>query len=270
MKRIIFSCVLSIIMLFTIVSASEELILIQNEVQRFSTGCNGGQIELLSAQFKKAMIKLSETKEIQENAKKSICGFDIEVQNSQESILGLSAIFILQGEHYGLTNENRIIQVDVGGNEVTVELIDANDISATISITDTQEIDEEETKQICNFVVKTNSHSFIYPDGKTEPIESFSVSIGSAYKFLRGDFDRDGEYKLNDAVSILDYLFRGGESPVCMDSIDVDDNGLIDISDAIGLLSYINNPANILNMPPPNSVPWGYDPTFDDFECCGF
>lgn len=84
--------------------------------------------------------------------------------------------------------------------------------------------------------------------------------------FTRGDFDRDSDVNVTDAVSIAHYLFLQGPAPVCMDSADSNDDGLLDISDPVYLLFYLfigNSP------PPPAPFPEaGIDPTFRDNLGC--
>ena len=84
--------------------------------------------------------------------------------------------------------------------------------------------------------------------------------------FTRGDFDRDSEVDLTDAVSTARYLFLGGTTPVCMDSADSNDDGILDISDPVYLLFYLfiaNSPP-----PPPPFPEAGNDPTFRDNLGC--
>ena len=84
--------------------------------------------------------------------------------------------------------------------------------------------------------------------------------------FIRGDFDRNSEVDLGDAVSIARYLFLGGTPPTCMDAADSNDDGILDISDPVYLLFYLfiaNSP------PPPEPFPGaGNDPTFRDNLGC--
>ena len=84
--------------------------------------------------------------------------------------------------------------------------------------------------------------------------------------FIRGDFDRNSEVDLTDAVSIAHYLFLGGTQPVCMDTADSNDDGILDISDPVYLLFYLfiaDSP------PPPEPFPEaGNDPTFRDNLGC--
>ncbi|KAF0239663.1 MAG: hypothetical protein FD180_5205, partial [Planctomycetota bacterium] len=72
---------------------------------------------------------------------------------------------------------------------------------------------------------------------------TFSDVSGPSFKtsgptLRRGDSDANAAIELTDAVSLLNYLFLGGESPACLDAADFDDNGSADISDAIASLNY--------------------------------
>jgi hypothetical protein len=83
--------------------------------------------------------------------------------------------------------------------------------------------------------------------------------------FLRGDIDANGRVDLSDAIGILGYLFLGGTVPRCMDAVDVDDSGGVNLADAISLLSYL-----FLGGAPP-TVPFpslGLDPTDDQLPPC--
>ena len=83
--------------------------------------------------------------------------------------------------------------------------------------------------------------------------------------FARGDFDRNGEVNLTDAVGITQYLFLQGVPPVCADSADSNDDGILDVSDPIQLLFYLF----LSGDPPPAPFPAaGSDPTFRDNLGC--
>jgi len=64
---------------------------------------------------------------------------------------------------------------------------------------------------------------------------------------FNGDADANGQRDINDAVYLLDFIFRGGPPPrplVCepgatVHNGDVNGNGLIDISDPISLLGWL-------------------------------
>ncbi len=62
-------------------------------------------------------------------------------------------------------------------------------------------------------------------------------------KFLRGDADGSKRVDLNDAFMILSFVTgmesEGMESPSCLDAMDIDMDGQIDISDAIQVLNFL-------------------------------
>ena len=69
-----------------------------------------------------------------------------------------------------------------------------------------------------------------------------------------------------DAAAILAYLFLGHPLPegVCLDAADVDDNGKLEISDAVALLDFLYKGAG----PPPQPFPLAAnDPTPDAMTC---
>lgn len=59
-------------------------------------------------------------------------------------------------------------------------------------------------------------------------------------RFLRSDVNQDGQADMSDAVAILGDLFLG-DVPVgnCRESMDVDDNGFVEITDGIYLLTFL-------------------------------
>jgi len=57
--------------------------------------------------------------------------------------------------------------------------------------------------------------------------------------FRRGDVNDDGAIDVADAISGLEWLFRGGTQPGCAATANVDGSGGADITDAIYLLTYL-------------------------------
>lgn len=84
--------------------------------------------------------------------------------------------------------------------------------------------------------------------------------------FLRGDVTLDAIVDMTDAIGILSFVFLGQALPnPCQDSADVDDSGSLDITDPIFLLSHL-----FLGTEPP-AAPFpgaGTDPTDDDTLPC--
>lgn len=56
---------------------------------------------------------------------------------------------------------------------------------------------------------------------------------------IPGDFDANGSVNISDAVSIIGYIFTGGDAPTNLLAGDNDCSGFINISDAIVMISYV-------------------------------
>ncbi len=59
--------------------------------------------------------------------------------------------------------------------------------------------------------------------------------------FTRGDIDQNGRLQVGDAINILMYLFALGREPACMDSADINGDDRVNVADAIVLLAYLFN-----------------------------
>jgi hypothetical protein len=82
--------------------------------------------------------------------------------------------------------------------------------------------------------------------------------------FLRGDVNRDGTILIDDAIGVLEWLFRGGSEPACRDAADSNDDGRNDITDPVYILNhlFIGGPAPLPPFPAE-----GPDPTTDGLGC---
>lgn len=81
--------------------------------------------------------------------------------------------------------------------------------------------------------------------------------------FERGDVNEDGAINIADAIGMLNHMFLG-DVVYCQDAMDVNDDGVLDIADAIVTVSYL-----FLNGDPPES-PFGFcgpDVTPDKLTC---
>ena len=85
--------------------------------------------------------------------------------------------------------------------------------------------------------------------------------------FIRGEVNNDGRRDIADAVYLLNYFFRAGPRPTCLDAADANDDGRNDISDAIWLVSWQFQGAAEPRAPFPAC---GKDPTRDDLDCRSF
>ena len=89
----------------------------------------------------------------------------------------------------------------------------------------------------------------------------------AAADFLRGDANRDGHVSVADGYALLAYLFRDGSGRDCLDALDANDDGSVNLVDAIGVLTYGTAAA------PPPCPPFpdpGEDPTDDELACDDF
>jgi hypothetical protein len=82
--------------------------------------------------------------------------------------------------------------------------------------------------------------------------------------FIRGDGSSDGRVNVIDMVAILGFLFRAEPVTPCLDRLDVDDDGDVDLVDpiSIGNALFAGGPA--IRPPFPQA---GTDPTVDDLPC---
>jgi hypothetical protein len=110
-----------------------------------------------------------------------------------------------------------------------------------------------------------HGHSVIF-NPNLEPIRPLLVNGRvCVLRFLRGDVDENGTLELTDAVGILGHLFlESGVPPRCGDIADVNDDGRLDISDPVYLLVYLFQGGPVPSAP---AVTAGLDPTPDNIVC---
>jgi hypothetical protein len=87
-----------------------------------------------------------------------------------------------------------------------------------------------------------------------------SVQLGGK-PFRRGDVDDSGVVDISDPINNLTFQFLGAFTPTCKDALDDDDSGVIDISDPIYSLTrqFLGGPP----QPAPGPDACGVDPTCD-------
>ena len=86
-------------------------------------------------------------------------------------------------------------------------------------------------------------------------------------RFVRGDVDGTGVINLSDPIFLLTHLFRGGETPTCLDAGDVNNDGTLGLTDAIYSLTF-----QFLGGDPPSS-PYpdcGIDPAVNGLGCLSY
>ncbi|HLU46556.1 MAG TPA: immunoglobulin domain-containing protein, partial [Planctomycetota bacterium] len=85
-------------------------------------------------------------------------------------------------------------------------------------------------------------------------------------RFLRSDANTDLSVDISDAITTLNYLFRGGVDPTCVNAFDSNDDESVDIADAIYLLGWLFRGGE--PPPPPNvQTGCGTDPTGGALTC---
>lgn len=82
--------------------------------------------------------------------------------------------------------------------------------------------------------------------------------------FIRGDTNGDQEVDFDDALASLNYLFKRGPTPACLDAADANDDGRINLTDPIVTMLFLF--AGGTPLPAPVGSP-GSDPTPDDLAC---
>lgn len=87
--------------------------------------------------------------------------------------------------------------------------------------------------------------------------------IPDGVQFIRGDVNNDGSVNIADAIGALDYLFSNG--PVtCLSAVDANDDGGTDVADAIAILGYLFSSNGDLSAPFPGC---GLEATIDTLTC---
>ncbi|HAK96245.1 MAG TPA: hypothetical protein DCM87_14950 [Planctomycetes bacterium] len=68
-------------------------------------------------------------------------------------------------------------------------------------------------------------------------------------------------------MSVLRHLFGGGRAPSCAKSADANDDGTLDIADAVAMLAYLFSGGNVLPQP---FTACGADATIDALDCAAY
>ncbi len=85
--------------------------------------------------------------------------------------------------------------------------------------------------------------------------------------FLRGDANEDGRLNVTDVTRSLALLFsEESRFPFCLDALDADDSGLIDVADPVFLANFLFKDGPFIPPPYPNL---GFDETPDSIAGCG-
>jgi hypothetical protein len=104
------------------------------------------------------------------------------------------------------------------------------------------------------------------PQGGGYDIGAYEFEVPRPPVFRRGDCNDDGVVDLSDAVCILSRLFLGGPEPSCLAVTNVNEDAIADLSDAVYLLSHLF----LGGPPPPAPFPeCGPLPEGESLKCAG-
>ncbi|MEM7262994.1 MAG: hypothetical protein AAF488_13460, partial [Planctomycetota bacterium] len=101
-------------------------------------------------------------------------------------------------------------------------------------------------------------------DPTTAPKYAALVAYASERNFRRGDCSADNTFDVTDPVVLLAFLFTGGSASDCWDACDMNDDGVVDLSDAAFALASLFQSAAPL---PPPGLECDVDPTDDSLSC---
>jgi hypothetical protein len=73
----------------------------------------------------------------------------------------------------------------------------------------------------------------------TNQTDTDQNGVGDACQAICGDANGDGEVNVGDAVSIINYVFKGGAAPDPLCSGDANGDGDVNVADAVYLISYV-------------------------------
>ncbi len=99
-------------------------------------------------------------------------------------------------------------------------------------------------------------------DGDSTPDECQAESA----PFHRGDVNNDSLLDISDAVGILDYLFSGGLRITCLEAADFNNDWVVDITDPVAALNYLFVGGEPPATPGPVDSPCGPDPDSGNAE----
>ena len=139
------------------------------------------------------------------------------------------------------------IQVSIlGFSELSMLPPDGTETVATITVATTYPDDATETKtlQYAGGLVGSGlavDNIVAFGDLDIDPDTSaYELNIqGVDNNYLTLDFDASGRADIADLVSLLDWLYQGGDAPACRDAMDFNGNGRINMADVVSGLNYL-------------------------------
>ena len=90
-----------------------------------------------------------------------------------------------------------------------------------------------------------------------EPFGGIQAGPGTVSSFLRGDVNQDGQVSIQDASTLLQFIYNKDHEPACLKSADVNNDGQVRLEDALQLLIYSTQGLSPPEMPFPAA---GWDP----------
>ena len=72
-------------------------------------------------------------------------------------------------------------------------------------------------------------------------LEIFESLSATSPSFLRGDVNQDGEVNILDSNDLLRFFYDKEYEPPCLESADVNNDGLVQLDDALQLISYVTH-----------------------------
>lgn len=145
-------------------------------------------------------------------------------------------------------------------------IFDTTSFSAIVSALDYLDAPTQQLEVDHDHVLPAGNYAFriyagdIHGNNLASPLIPFTVPPRTT--FLRGDVNDDGTIDLADAIALFDYLYSGGNL-ACLSAADANDDGVVNVADPIVILQYIKGQAA---LPAPFSEP-GPDPTGDALTC---
>jgi len=106
-----------------------------------------------------------------------------------------------------------------------------------------------------------------------------TITVRNAPDFVRGDCNFDFvpgmefmAVNIADPAAVISHLFLTGSwkfDPPCLDACDCNDDGRIDLADAVCILTFLFKNSNGDDLPAPGAMSLGADPTHDTMDCTG-
>jgi len=103
---------------------------------------------------------------------------------------------------------------------------------------------------------KDQQSSLKRPSDSKSDLRSLSMVIfeslpSTAPFFLRGDVNQDGEVNILDSNDLLRFFYDKEYEPPCLESADVNNDGLVQLDDALQLISYVTHGLSPPELPFP-------------------